>query len=198
MKEAHLFSDKTDINYAGRRSRTLYRPGYIDGCKTILDIVKRFNVEKSKRWKREDTPYRTFCNKYASDLAYAASFIMKKRIYIPNVWWIDPNQNNPAVYGSTVKELTANAQYDWFAKYGCFFRWNEISIEYVQSIVNGGGYGVIIAKNDTGPGHIATVIPFDIDSEFPLMTDAGHHNHNRYSGQWYRKFNRYKCYVIGK
>jgi hypothetical protein len=119
-------------------------------CADLNSIVQRLDVEHSARY--QPTTKSTYCNIYAYDYCYLAA------TYLPRVWWmskalldlsrgIDPG----VVYASTVRELTANALFDWLAEWGDEFGWQRCAdVNQLQQQVNTGTVGVICAQRTDG------------------------------------------------
>ena len=170
---AHLRENRADITRArdGGRAYPLGEPGQPSRRATtpskraeqLWRIVKHLNVEKRSHrrwWPKSGT---TYCNIYAYDYCYLAG------VYLPRVWWtaaalqrINNGEQVEPAYGSTVRELNANALHDWYTDYGANFGWQrETDLSTLQAAANNGEVCIIVAKReDTNrAGHIAAVIP---------------------------------------
>ncbi len=125
------------------------------------EIISWLSVDKSKRYKKKGST--TYCNIYAYDYCYLAG------VYIPRVWWkqkalLELSKGNSVKthYGSTVKELNANALHDWFEDFGEDFGWfPSFDVDECQHSANQGNVVIICAKRVTTnrSGHICLVVP---------------------------------------
>lgn len=106
----------------------------------------------------------TYCNIYAHDYATLAG------AYLPRVWWMDRALGEiatggaapAALYGRTVRELNANALYDWLAEWGGAYGWQRLaSADDAQRAANVGQAVVACAQRRdlSRSGHIAAVVP---------------------------------------
>jgi len=150
-------------------------------------IVKYLDVERSVRYLR--TPESTYCNIYACDYCYLAG------VYLPRVWWtpraltqLGAGAALAPKYGDTVRELNANALYEWLEDFGAEFGWHRTTeLDDVQAAANAGGIGIICAqrKDLNRSGHICVVVPERPPStarraegrvHLPLQSQAGASN----------------------
>lgn len=105
----------------------------------------------------------TYCNIYATDFAYLCG------AYLPRVWWSGPALRRIAAgetvavsYGQTVRELNANALFDWLEDHGTAFGWvREVDPTLLQAAANAGEVCLIVAQRRdlNSPGHITVVVP---------------------------------------
>ena len=112
LPEAHLRQDRPDITPASARGRA-FPIG--DPARPRSDpeaIVAYLDVEASLRYRAAGG--RTYCNVYACDYCGLAG------VYLPRAWWtgdalgrITAGESVGVSYGKTVRELSANALYDW-------------------------------------------------------------------------------------
>lgn len=139
----------------------------------------------------------TYCNIYAYDVCFLSG------AFIPRVWWKDQaiqsiknKQPTPVHYGQTVRELNANALFDWFEDYGPEFGWiRSFDTEELQQNVNNGHLGIIVAQhiNSNSSGHITVTIP-ERDtltakrsnrSTIPLQSQTGRSPIKYFSRNWW-------------
>lgn len=167
---------------------------------SIHDIIDWLDVEDARRYAK--VKGKTFCNIYAYDYCYLC------RAYIPRVWWkksaLKRIKNGEIVkpkYGVTVNELTANAIFDWFEKYGAIFSWHSTTdLTELQKAANQGKVCLIIAKRKIKgrSGHVVAVVPenevFQAKRESgivvqPVESQAGEFNHEYITKghQWWKK-----------
>jgi hypothetical protein len=84
-----------------------------------FEIIKAFlNIEKSLAFQRSEMG--TMCN------IAAYQFATLMGAYVPRVWWINGIVSSEVAYGQTIREMSANDLFNWFAQYGSEFGW-EIS-----------------------------------------------------------------------
>ena len=84
-----------------------------------FEIVKSFlNVEKSLAFQRSEMG--TMCN------IATYQFAQLMGAYVPRVWWINGIVSSEVALKTTIREMTANCLFNWFAQYGSEFGW-EIS-----------------------------------------------------------------------
>ncbi|HZF14643.1 MAG TPA: SH3 domain-containing protein [Steroidobacteraceae bacterium] len=164
-------------------------------CATLGSIVDLLDVEHSARYQPTVT---TFCNIYAYDFCYLAG------VYLPRVWWMakalldlragaDPG----VAYGKTVRELTANALYDWLSEWGDDYGWQRCAdVDELQGAANRGSVGVVCAQRRdlSRSGHIVVVVP-EIAGHAadrvgqgvvrPLQSQAGARNKRYFCNQWW-------------
>jgi predicted chitinase len=105
----------------------------------------------------------TYCNIYAADFAWLCG------VYLPRVWWTDRallglrgGEQVAVEYGRTVRELNANALYDWLEDFGPAFGWQrELDLTALQAAANVGEVCVIVARrlDLNRSGHITAVVP---------------------------------------
>lgn len=205
IPEAHLVT-KTEVTRQQTNTRAFSLseddiPAYDGTPASIAKIIKFLDVEKSQRYKR--TPSSTFCNIYAHDYARACG------AYVPRVFWmqsaIDYKTFQPT-YGKTVSEMTANALYVWFPKYGPQFGWREVDKVEAQKLANEGKCVIMVAanKNKSRSGHIVAVVPETETHKAsraagqmiaPLMSQAGATNKAYFSSKWWDGHDPVKIYV---
>lgn len=206
LPQAHL-STKAQITRQGtNRAFSLNEtdiPKYDGTTKSIHEVIRYLNVEKSPRYKRTAT--QTFCNIYAHDYARALG------AYVPRVFWTEAtikSQTFNVSYGKTVLEMNANALYDWFKKYGDDFGWREVDSNEAQNLANDGKCVIMVAANKvrSRSGHIVAVVP-ETDKHkavrvrcimmTPLMSQAGATNKAYFSSKWWDGHEPVKIYVHG-
>ena len=100
---------------------------------------------------------------------YAADYAWLAGVYLPRVWWTDAalrrlalGEAVVATYGQTVRELNANALYDWLDEHGTAFGWvRELDVTLLQAAANAGEVCVIVAKRRdlNSAGQISLVVP---------------------------------------
>jgi hypothetical protein len=127
----------------------------------LHDIVAYLDVEHNARYR--PTSGATYCNIYAYDYCYLAG------VYLPRVWWtahalvdLRAGRAVAARYDDTVRELNANALFDWLRDSGGAFGWHRVmQAEDLQQVANAGGIGIICAqrKDLNRSGHICVVVP---------------------------------------
>lgn len=176
--------------------------GTVSAIRRIIDFL---DVAKSLRYIRTATS--TFCNVYAYDYAYLSG------AYLPRVWWTDEALQNlrfdSVVYGHTVREMCANALYDWFYRYGAEFGWRELNTTEAQISANQGKCVIMVAanRNRKKPGHIVAVVPETDDTKcvgangiiiYPVMSQAGSVNKKYFCSKWWDDMERPKFYVFEK
>jgi hypothetical protein len=210
IPEAHLITTRT-IERASINGRAypLNEPGFKRRPLAGLPVNERaaaihaqldfLNVENSIRYL--PTNKNTFCNIYATDLAYSLG------VYIPRVWWtegalskIEQGQKVDVVYEKTVTELNANSLANWFENFGTSFGWHrKLSVDELQTEVNKGTLGIIVAQriNLNRSGHIVAVVPEKDDKiakrngslvVSPLQSQAGANNKKYFTGSnWWER-----------
>lgn len=171
ITSVHLKENRSDITRSrdGGRAYPLGESGQPerDGSGTNQQIIQLGNiinwlgVDQSIRYQRKGST--TYCNIYAYDYCYLAG------VYIPRVWWkehalLKLSQGIPVEvqYGSTVRELNANALHDWFEDFGADFGWQPgFDITQCQQAANQGKVVIACAKRVTTnrPGHICAIVP---------------------------------------
>lgn len=192
MKAPILYDDRAQRSNARRRSFTLseHYPAPLTCPLTweqIQGVVEWLDVENSARW--QPTATATYCNVYAHDLLHVLG------VYLPRVWWYKPESvtsDSKAIYGQTVREMSANSLHDWLLTYGDAFGWKVLdsgkSVDikgYHEALNDQSTFGVISAKrvNGIGSGHITFAVHdlIDIDGKGPLQSQAGTTNK-----QWFK------------
>lgn len=168
----------------------------------IHKIVDWLDVENSPRYAR--TPVATFCNIYAHD------FALLMGAFLPRVWWTEKaiaNQNFAIKYGSTVRELNANALWDWFPQYGSQFDWEKVqNATEAQERANNGECVVLVAanKNRRRSGHIVVVVPETKEHKpvggngrviYPLQSQAGAFNKKYFAKKWWNGMEKLRIYA---
>ncbi len=176
----------------------------------LAEIVRFLDVEKNARYKPE--PKATYCNIYAYDYCYLA------RVYLPRVWWTEGAiaqlaRSEPVFpsYGHTVRELSANALYDWLSDFGDLFGWKRAtSLEELQGAANQGAACVICAQRTdrNQSGHISAVVPEappnaarrkQNNVRLPLQSQAGRKNfcYSCGTGPWWQgtQFGRFGFWI---
>jgi hypothetical protein len=165
-------------------------------CDQLHDIVRQLDVEHSARYQR--TTQSTYCNIYAYDFCRLAG------VYLPRVWWMSKALLDHSrgivpgiVYAKTVRELTANALFDWLTEWGDEFGWERChDVNDLQQRVNRGAVGTICAqrKNLSRSGHIVMVVPESGGHAAervgqtvvrPLQSQAGAKNKAYFVNQWW-------------
>jgi hypothetical protein len=166
--------------------------------KDLTAIVDWLDVEDRRKVRYAPASNKTFCNIYAHDYCYLAG------VYLPRVWWTpsaltrlkDGQQVTPS-YGSTVREMNANALFEWFTEHGPLFGWNRtFDLTQMQSAANEGQVVVISAQNKVPnrSGHICVVVPENGSHEAtrsgtavtrPLQSQAGRTNRKYMTHQWW-------------
>lgn len=154
-------------------------------------IIEFLDVEESPRYQPGES---TFCNVYAADFCALAG------VYLPRVWWINPNDKvvpDVAEWGVNVREMRANDLFDWLQQWGPRFGWRqEARAGELQKVADEGGVGVIIAKNKklSASGHIAMAVPstervkpqnWDGAVVVPVQSCAGRRNQARFVSKWW-------------
>lgn len=154
----------------------------------IGSIISWLDVESSTRYLKKGST--TYCNIYAYDFCYLAG------VYIPRVWWkekslLELSRGKPVEirYGSTVRELNANAIHDWLEEFGTDFGWRpSFSVTECQQAANEGMVVIACAKRvaTNRPGHICPFVPETVshkatrrpngDVSKPLQSQAGGRN----------------------
>jgi hypothetical protein len=167
-----------------------------DRCRQLNANIRSLDVERSARYL--PTSKSTYCNIYAYDLCFLGG------AYMPRVWWmakalLDLSQGgNPGVaYGKTVRELNANALFDWFSEWGDEYGWQRcVDVTELQDKANHGFVGVICAqrRNLSRSGHITVVAPESAEHAAertgqtvtaPLQSQAGAKNKPYFTRQWW-------------
>ncbi len=159
-------------------------------AKSVSAIVDYLDVANPAHLRYQPRGGTTYCNIYATDFAYLCG------VYLPRVWWTDrallrlrAGERVAVEYGRTVRELNANALYDWLEDFGPAFGWKrEIEPTALQAAANAGEVCVIVARRVdlNRPGHITAVVPETSDAKpvrnaqdevvRPLESQAGTRN----------------------
>lgn len=173
LPAAHMQEERADISRGadGGRAYPLGEPGrparsgrsaerLAQSVSAIIDYLDVANAAHLRYQPRGGT---TYCNIYATDFAYLCG------VYLPRVWWTDrallqlrAGAKVAVEYGRTVRELNANALYDWLEDHGPAFGWKrEIELTALQAAANVGEVCVIVARRVdlNRPGHITVVVP---------------------------------------
>ena len=167
LRKDNIFSTR---NAPGSRAFPLFEPGMEFRNPADTTAVRVNQIHKIVNWLRVDLSHRykpsstaTFCNIYAYDFCYLA------QVYLPRVWWTESALNNLNVgyavspmYGTTVRELNANAIFDWLNQWGPNFGWRRVfNLDTLQNTANNGSIGIIVAKRKilNLSGHITVVVP---------------------------------------
>lgn len=134
-----------------------------DLVRSLGKIVDWLDVEKATHLRYKPTSSSTFCNIYAHDYCTLAG------VYLPRVWWTGPaliklarGETVVPKYELTVDEVRANDLFRWLRDFGVQFGWRRaISASELQTEVNGGAVGVIVARRkiEGRSGHIVMVVP---------------------------------------
>lgn len=135
----------------------------MERSRSVVEITRFLDPGNPTHLRYAPSDRATYCDIYAYDLA------MLCQVYLPRVWWTDMALrqiragNTVAVdWGVTVRELNANALYDWFVDFGMGFGWRRATeVDELQEAANAGNIAYIVAQrsNMNEPGHIAAVIP---------------------------------------
>jgi hypothetical protein len=151
------FGQAFPLDEPGMPERTRPDPG------KTLEILAYLQPDKPTHNRYLPAGGATFCNIYAHD------FCKRMGAFAPRVWWtagaisrLLRGERVPVEYGTTVSELNANALHDWFPEFGPGFGWSRVfSPDALQSAVNEGGVGIIVAKRrqTNRSGHIVGVVP---------------------------------------
>lgn len=131
--------------------------------KELGSIVDWLAVDKEQHKRYQPRSGLTFCNIYAHDYCHLAG------VYLPRVWWtsraiaalMQGNSIEP-LYGNTIDEQRANDLFRWLRDFGLDFGWRRsVSLDEVQTEVNQGAVGIIVARRreDGRSGHIVMVVP---------------------------------------
>ncbi|MHB1372932.1 MAG: glycoside hydrolase family 19 protein [Thauera sp.] len=173
VPDAHMAHDRTDIrrDRDGGRAYPLGEAGrparggrsaeaLAKSVSAIVDYLDPANPAHLRYQPRGGT---TYCNIYATDFAFLCG------VYLPRVWWTDrallrlrAGEKLAVEYGRTVRELNANALYDWLEDFGPAFGWQrEIELTALQAAANAGQVCVVVARRVdlNRPGHITAVVP---------------------------------------
>jgi hypothetical protein len=167
----------------------------VNRCAALHSIIQTLDVEHGERYLPTGS---TFCNIYAYDVCFLAG------VYLPRVWWmakalLDISQGgNPGiVYAKTVRELNANALFDWLSEWGDEFGWQRCAnLNELQDAANHGAVGIICAqrKDLSRSGHITVVVPETAGRSAerigqtvtgPLQSQAGARNKQYFVRPWW-------------
>lgn len=161
------------------------KAGFSDESLSVFNIVSFLDVENPKSLRYFPTLHSTYCNIYAYDFCYL------RGVYIPRVWWINHGiaqdvineryahskhsfSAPKAVYGKTIREMTANSIHLWLEDYGMeYFGWERVATpEELQERADDLDVCLITAirENRRKSGHVSVVIPRGL---FPGTSDPG-------------------------
>lgn len=163
-------------------------------CAELLHVVEYLDVENSARYKR--TPSSTWCNIYAGDAAFLGG------VYLPHVYWTDKALSAfassvvPLVrYGDTVTELSANGLDAWMRAHGHLYGWQRVhQAGRAQELVNGGSFGICLARKAGGIGHVSVIVPESPAQSAlrdatgvvaPAQSQAGARNRQYFATRWW-------------
>jgi hypothetical protein len=131
--------------------------------RSVLAILDYLNSENPHHHRYQAKRGTTYCNIYAHDYCYLAG------AYLPRAWWgaralqaLREGKDVAVRYGDTVRELNANALYDWLEDFGTSFGWQRVlDLDELQAGANNGDVCVIVAQRHdlNRSGHIAAVVP---------------------------------------
>ena len=200
LPAAHMQEDRAEITRCldGGRAYPLGEPGRPARsgrsaerlAQSVAAIVDYLDVANPAHLRYQPRGGTTYCNIYATDFAYLCD------AYLPRVWWTDrallrlrAGERVAVEYGRTVRELNANALYDWLEDFGPAFGWKrEVELTALQAAANVGEVCVIVARRAdlNRPGHITAVVPETGDAKAvrnaqdevvrPLESQAGTRN----------------------
>ncbi len=200
LPAAHMQQDRADITRRvdGGRAYPLGEPGRPARsgrsaeslAQAVAAIVDYLDVANPAHLRYQPRGGTTYCNIYATDFAWLCG------AYLPRVWWTDrallrlrAGERVAVEYGRTVRELNANALYDWLEDFGPAFGWKrEVELTALQAAANVGEVCVIVARRAdlNRPGHITAVVPETGDAKAvrnaqdevvrPLESQAGTRN----------------------
>jgi hypothetical protein len=197
ISAVHLRENRPDVKRSGTSGRAFplgesgapHRDGTSpqERVQQLHEIVEYLDVEQNARYRAATGE--TYCNIYAYDFCYLAG------VYLPRVWWTSRALTDLAAgravsvrYGDTVRELNANALYDWLEDFGTDFGWRRlVQVEDLQQAANVGAVAVICAqrKELNRSGHICVVVPerppqtakrTGASVHLPLQSQAGARN----------------------
>ena len=200
LPAAHMQEDRAEITRCldGGRAYPLGEPGRPARsgrsaerlAQSVAAIVDYLDVANPAHLRYQPRGGTTYCNIYATDFAWLCG------AYLPRVWWTDrallrlrAGERVAVEYGRTVREVNANALYDWLEDYGPAFGWKrEVELTALQAVANVGEVCVIVARRAdlNRPGHITAVVPETGDAKAvrnaqdevvrPLESQAGTRN----------------------
>ncbi len=172
-------------------------------ARQLGEIVDYLDCENPDHLRCRPKRGTTFCNIYAYDYCYLAG------VFLPRVWWtsdallrIQNGEQVPVAYDRTVRELSANALYNWLLDHGIRFGWRRVfDLDELQAAANNGEVCVIVGqeRDANRHGHISMVVPEQADFEAdrdatgrvrrPLESQAGRSNHRRVakSSTWWTR-----------
>lgn len=184
-----------------RRAYALNEAGAPTGplsADTLWRIADWLDVEKPTHTRYQPIPGgSTFCNIYAYDAISLTGH------YLPRVWWtkaaiakLRQGVRQEAVYDQTIREMNANALYDWLAEFGPEFGWRRAeSLTEAQNAANEGRLASIVATTGTAAsGHITVLLPERGEHRAqrsgtrviaPLQSQAGRRNRKAHSNNWW-------------
>ncbi|MCY1420665.1 hypothetical protein D9M71_362940 [compost metagenome] len=129
----------------------------------LLKIIDYLDCASLAHRRYKAGPGSTCCDVYACDYCDLAG------VYLPRVWWTGRALQRMAhgasvmvAYGQSVRELNANALYDWLEDYGSLFGWyRELDLTTLQAAANAGEVCLAVARHKdlNLAGHIAMVVP---------------------------------------
>jgi predicted chitinase len=132
-------------------------------AKQLLAMIAWLDCENREHQRYQPRQGTNYCTTYAADHCYLAG------AYLPQVWWtrtalmqMARGQEVEVSYDHSVRELSANALYDWFNDQGTGFGWHqEVNLISLQEAANAGEVCVIVARNRdiNRPGHVTLVVP---------------------------------------
>ncbi|MCG3169521.1 MAG: hypothetical protein CALGDGBN_01041 [Pseudomonadales bacterium] len=132
-------------------------------ARSVSAIVDYLDVSNPDH--RRYRPHRgaTYASVYATDVACLCG------VYLPRVWWneaalrqLGEGDAVAAEYGRSVRELDANALFEWLEAFGAVFGWVRVDgPDALQAAANAGEVCVIAARGAGAgrAGGIAVVVP---------------------------------------
>lgn len=185
------------LNEDGQPTRKL-TASVSDKTKSLTDIIKWLDVEKTSHLRYQPNTIDTYCNIYAYDYCFLAG------VFLPRVWWMPQalvdlaaGKKVKPIYGETVHEMNANSLFRWLKNFGPTFGWTRTaSIDEMQTAANNGQIVIICAENRTPnrSGHIVMVVPETSSDKAvrtdgvvvkPLQSQAGRNNHKYQTDLWW-------------
>lgn len=155
----------------------------------LSDVIDWLNVEQSQRYDSIDN--NPACNIYAADVCYLCN------IPFPPANYHDFNSCNMKT------EFTSNMFLNWLASDGLKLGWRRArNLDEVQTAVNGGSVGLIIAKSIklSERGHVSIVVPETTNTKairkggkvtYPVQSTAGRKCQNRFANLDWWNANRH-------
>ncbi|GAB5468163.1 MAG: hypothetical protein Kilf2KO_11930 [Rhodospirillales bacterium] len=147
-----------DLRMPSRNARTP-----LGRRKQMLTLARYLDPAKPEHARYRGAAGEVFDAVYAYDLACLAG------VYLPRVWWSDRALaalgagRLPRVhYGVTVKEMSINGLFDWFAAFGEDYGWRRtFDLDSLQAAANRGSVCFVIAQHQAvnQPGHLAALLP---------------------------------------